>query len=502
MYSAKIVLLNHVYNELSNPSMLAKKVGLFLVEKGVEILEKMKKNIRRVFWLYFLLLFMLQVYLANFILVDSKDIITNANNPRLSNLYTNIKKGDILDNNETILADSIKTKDEYTREYKESESFVHVIGNSKLQKSGIESKYNFQLQKLDNEILNRLDAIMFSKELLGNSVVITIDTELQKLAYEKLGTKKGAIVAIEPSTGKILAMVSYPSYNPNTISENWEVLSQDEENSPLINRATQGLYPPGSVFKIVSAATIIRNIGDYKNYEHDCKGSITIDGSTINCYNNTVHGKVNLEKAVALSCNTYFALMSEKIAAEEFQKMANSLYFNNSYGLKLDYNKSSFVLDSSSSLNERMQTIIGQGKTLMTPLHIGMITSAIANGGIMMEPYIVDHIKTPNGKKIDTHIPRKLSSVFTSDESAEITKMMMDVVTYGTAKESAIKGIEVAGKTGTAQNNKELDHGLYTIFAPAEKPEIVVTVVLENIGSSSKAIPIGRDIIKFYLKSK
>lgn len=462
-------------------------------------MDKIKKNIRKVFWLYFLLLFILQVYLANFILVDSKDIITNANNPRLSNLDKSIKRGDILDDKGTVLAKSIKTKDGYIREYPEAESFVHVIGNSKLQKSGIESKYNFQLQKLNNEILNRLDAIMFNKELLGNSVVTTINTELQNFAYKKLSDKKGAIVAIEPSTGKILAMVSYPNYNPNTISENWEVLSKDEKNSPLINRATQGLYPPGSVFKIISAATIMRNIENYKDYEHECTGEITIDGSTIKCYNNTSHGKVNLDKAIAVSCNTYFAAMSEKIKGEEFAKIANDLYFNNTYGLKLDYSKSSFVLDDLSSLNEKMQTSIGQGKTLMTPLHIGMITSAIANAGIMMEPYIVDHIKTPNGKEIETHIPRKLSSVFTSDESAQITKMMMDVVTYGTAKESVIKGVEVAGKTGTAQNNKKLDHGLYTVFAPAEKPEIVVVVVLENIGSSSKAVPIGRDIVKFYL---
>ncbi len=463
-------------------------------------MEERKKNIRRVFWLYFVLFIALQIYLMKLIFFDSKDIRVNPNNARLNMFDNKIKRGKIIDAKGEILAESLKSEEGYKRIYYLPEAFAHVIGNVAYQKTGIEAKYNFILTNLALDVWQRLKNVAFDSDLEGDNIVLTVDSEFQKFLYEKMKNLKGAIVCIEPKTGKMLAMVSSPSYDSNQIKENWDELINDEDKSPLLNRASKGLYPPGSTFKIITALTIIRNCPDYRDYVYNCKGSETIDNVKIQCYDGHAHGDVNLESAIAHSCNCYFYhMIQNKFTPAQLHETAESLYFNEYYDYPLEYSKSSFVLDENSDTAERGQTAIGQGKTLMTPIHIAMITSAIANGGIMMEPYFLDHAVGAYLGEHNKTAPKKIAEVMTSEEAGILTEMMKGVIESGTGRDAKISGISMAGKTGTAQNATGNDHGLFTVFAPADDPKIAVTIIVEEGATTGKALSIARQAIEYYL---
>lgn len=460
----------------------------------------MKKNMKRVFFFYSLLFLALIVHLIYFMIFE-KDVPINSYNPRLNKIDNSIQRGIIFDSKGVPLADTVTTGGSIERQYYYPREFCHIIGYMPKGKAGIEAKYNFTLQKLDNELYQRLMTIFSENEKpRGNNIFLTIDSDLQRYVYKKLGKSKGAVVVTEPSTGKILAMVSYPNFNPIEIEENWNDLKNDTKNSPLINRATQGLYPPGSTFKILTAGAEIETNSDYKNYIYNCKGEDSFDQKKIHCFNSTVHGKVNLSDAMKYSCNTFFAMTGQKLGSSSLSKYAEKAMFNSDLGYSLEYKKSSFSLNENSKTTEIVETSIGQGKTLVTPLHMAMITSSVANKGVMMKPYIIDHTESYSRNELDVTYPEKLSEVFSEETANKLKEMMENVVTDGTATEAKIKGISIAGKTGTAENASGKDHAWFTAFAPSENPEITVTVILENAGNGSEAVPIVHDIIKYTLE--
>ena len=380
----------------------------------------MRSNIKKVFWFYLLLFLILIIYILFFSFFNSKKIIGNPYNPRVTKSQNNnVIRGSILDRNLNVLAE---TKD--NRVYNYDNVFAHTIGFINNGGYGIESKYNFDMQTLNNELIQRFNK-EFNKDykLKANSLVLTLDKDLQNFCYEKLKDKNGAIIVMDSTTGKILAMVSSPSFNPNNISNDWNNLVNDTKNNPLINRATQGLYPPASVFKILTSATFIENYEDFENYTYTCKGYETFGDIKIECFDKKAHGNLNLEKALAVSCNSFFANLSNLITPEQLAETANKALFNNSLNFTLEYNKSSFTLNNTSPIDEIIQTYIGQGKTLVTPLHIALIGSSIANNGIMMTPYIVESKLDYKGNAIDKNLPKKLTNAF-SIETAQTIKNM------------------------------------------------------------------------------
>lgn len=494
----------------------------------------MKGAIRQIFWLYTLLFLLLIGYLLKISLYDSNSFVANSMNPRLSQSNDGIKRGSILDINGTVIAESIQNDDgTYTRKYDSTGNYSHIVGYMVKGKSGIESKYNFRMETISMELFQRIGNVFFGKEIQGNNLVLTVDDRLQQLASKELGNSRGAIVAMEPDTGKILAMVSNPTFDSNTVEQDWSELNSDEENSPLLNRATQGLYPPGSTFKIISAAAAIEAGKEASAFEMDCEGEKKFGHSVLHCYDGKAHGHVDMTKAFAKSCNTYFASVVEKIGAPALISTANDFGFNADINFPLEYNKARFSLTKDSNINEIVETSIGQGKTLVTPLYMAMVTSAIANNGVMMQPYIVDHTETPSGGIRNKTLPVKLRQVCDASIAYDIKDMMCEVVKSGTAKDAAFsvsgkaeiisddntsgsslsgssikieKGaysgeITVAGKTGTAENAGGEDHSWFVAFAPAEKPRIAVAVILENAGHGSRAIPDAREIMKEYIQN-
>lgn len=458
-------------------------------------MKKIRASIRKVFWLYVVMFLCLVISL--FLISVNSSQITSSYNPRIRKDDNTVMRGDIKDYNGNILGKTVKKDGGFKREYTFDREFAHVLGYADMGKSAVELKYNFELGKVRFELIERIKQFLYNTDLKGNNLTLTLDQQIQKKAYDLLGNRKGAIMAIEPSTGKILAMVSYPNFNSNTIVEDWENLNSDSENSPLLNRASQGLYPPGSVFKIVTTATMIENIETWQDFKYECLSEETFGDKTIRCYESKKHGNVDLKQAFAVSCNTTFAKIGELLGADKLKSTAERLGFNKDTKYPLEYNKSIFSLSNNSTESELVQTAIGQGKTLVTPFEMARITSAIANGGILMQPYILDHIEDNRGNTIKKYMPQKESQLFSYEVSKQLVDMMVEVVNSGTAKSAKIDNVLVAGKTGTAEVDNKAPHSWFTGFAPADKPQVAVVVIVENSGEGGMiATPIAKELIK------
>ena len=463
--------------------------------------KNMKDNIKKVSVVIFIMFALLIGYLLKYIIFDSTQTVANAFNPRVE-AGNNIRRGNILDRNGVVIAESFRVGEIYMRHYPFGRAFAHPVGYNDRRKAGLELIYNFEMQTLDLEIVQRVNAILHNSVPMGNSVVTTIDSRLQTLIHNRLSGHRGAVVVMEPSTGKILAMVSTPNFDPGSVAADWSTLIADYENSPLLNRATQGLYPPGSIYKVISALAILENVENPMDITFVCEGSGEFAGDTISCMRNTAHGEVNLKRAFALSCNCYFAYMIEKIGIEALNEVSERVGFNSTFGFELDFRGSSFVTENIPGENLLAQTSIGQGRTLVTPMFMAMITSAVANDGVMMQPFTVDHILTANGSIRRQTTPTSLGQVFSAENAAILNEIMNEVVTRGTGRPSAVPGVEISGKTGTAENATGLSHGWFVAFADSDNPQIAVSIIVEQANDTRVALEIAREIFAFYLANR
>ena len=453
-----------------------------------------------------LLFVALMGYLVYFNVVRAKEIVNSSYNERQNNFAEQVVRGNITDRNGNVLAETQFAEDgsEY-RYYPYGDVFAHVVGYSDPDygKNGLEATENFDLltsnafflEKLKNEFQNQKD--------MGDTVVTTLDANLQQAAYDALGANKGAVVVMEASTGKILSMMSKPSYDPNMIASQWEYLNADEENSPLLNRATQGAYAPGSTFKVVTALEYMREHADYANYTYDCYGEITQNDTTIRCFNSIVHGFQDLRGSVANSCNSSFANIGLSLNRTSYRKTAEELLFNKKLPSTLDYTKPSFSVDETTGEAEMMMTAMGQGNTLTNPYHMALITSAIANGGTLMKPYFVEKVTNYTGTEISKNVPKSYKRLMTSAEAAQLKEYMTAVVTEGTGMLLSGQSYSAAGKTGTAEYSMvdgEKTHSWFMGFTNVDNPELVICVIVEGADGQdgAKAVPIAKQILDAY----
>ena len=468
---------------------------------------KKKKNTKNqefaVITYSFLALFIcLMGYFSYFQFFKSEEFINNPYNTRQETFAQKIVRGQILTNDGQVLAETVTDSEgNETRRYPYGSIFSHIVGYSTKGKSGLESLANFNLLRSNTAFIDKVGDEMQGEKSPGDNVVTTLDYGLQATAYDALGYYKGAIVVLEPSTGKILAMVSKPDFDPNTIAADWDNLTADDNtDAALLNRATQGLYPPGSTFKILTTLEYIQEHTDYENYSYTCTGSYTVGNHTIHCYGNKSHGTQNLRQAFANSCNGAFAEIGMQINSEKFRALANQMLFNSELPYTLPYNQSTFSLDGSSDDWEKLQTAIGQGKTQITPLHNLMIVSAIANGGTLMKPYMIDHVENVGGQTVKKFLPSAYGTLMSANDAQFLTHLMSQVVEIGTG--SAMRGTSytVAGKTGSAEfeTGKET-HSWFVGFAPADKPKVAICVLAEESGSGGAvAAPIARQVLDRY----
>lgn len=453
---------------------------------------------------FFALLFIgMMGYLTYFVATNEQTLINNSYNSRQALLMSQNTRGSIYAADGTVLAYSSAAEDgTEIRTYPYGEKFAHIIGYSTYGKTGVENQANYYLIHSNAPLNLRVANKSADIKNPGDDVYTTLDVELQEAAYQALDGYSGAIIVTDVKTGKILAMVSMPDFDPNEIADNWNELIEDEESGILINRATQGLYPPGSTFKILTALEYIReNPDDWRDYNFLCNGYYEEQESRINCYHNTRHGDIDFEEAFSHSCNAAFAQIGVSLDEEQFAGTLRQLLFGQPLPVKFPYAQSRVEMGGELSVNDIMQTAIGQGKTQISPLQLNMITSAIANGGIMYKPYVVDRLENCEGMVIKQFMPSSCGRVMSEDEAAALIELMQAVVEGGTGRGLRGLSYSVAGKTGSAEfsNTKGESHAWFTGFAPVEDPQICVTVIVEGAGSGGDyAVPIAKRVFNAY----
>lgn len=452
------------------------------------------------------LFFIIVGYLTYIQFFKSRDLMANTYNRRQYKIEENTTRGNIYDRNGVLLAYNKMDGKDQERVYPYGALYSQVIGySSKVYgKSQIEAAYNKELLGIDDysQVFGMVSGSNHPARK-GKSLYLTIDHKLQALGGELLNGLKGAIVAMNPKTGEVLALVSSPNFDPEAkkLEENWQSMVESQD-APFLSRAAQGLYPPGSTFKILITAAAIENELETEVFED--KGSIVIGEREIRNSESKAYGKIDLKKALAVSSNVVYAYLGTELGMDSFKDITDRAGFKKEIPFDIPMSKSQFPYDSMDN-TDLAEAAIGQGKVLVTPLHMAIITSGIANEGIMMEPMLVKSIANSEGKPDKDVKPDKLGRIIQSDVAEKIRVMMQEAVTSGTGYNAAIQGINVAGKTGTAENELSVkkrakEHSWFVGFAPAEDPQIAVAVIVEYGGTGGQvAVPIARRIMDEYL---
>ncbi len=425
-------------------------------------------------------------YVIYFMEFKAETVIANSRNIRQDSFADDVEKGDIITSDGIVIATSTTDKDgNTTRSYPYANTFAHVTGYDKYGKSGLELEGNFYMLRSHINIFEKVVKGLSEEKNRGDNVITTVDFDLQTAAYNAMGYCEGAVIAIEPSTGKIKVMLSKPDYNPAEIDYLWEYLQSEEgsDSTILLNRATQGLYAPGSTFKVMTLLEYIReNPNSYGNYSYDCYGSEIFSGVDIHCNDDTSHYTESLKDSLAYSCNVSFANIGVDLDYGKFKESMEGLLYNNNLPYDGDYSVSSFDIDADSRRDELPQTAIGQGNTEITPLHNALIMCAIANGGVLMEPYLMERVENDDGGNVKKFKSKSYGELMTSDEAQILTDYMMAVCDYGTAGSYFYgSSYDVAGKTGTAEYDDEGNCNSWFVgFSNPDNPDLVVCVVVED----------------------
>lgn len=441
-------------------------------------------------------------YFITYALDNEVSLFGNDYNKRDDLQLEQVVRGSIYSRDNDVLAQTI-TNDDGTayRYYPYGEAFSHVVGYTENGGGGIERSEKYYLLHSNIPLTEKFEYDGMDQRYPGNDVYTTLSPTLQQAAYDALGDYQGAVVVSNPTTGEILAMVSKPDFDPNSISDTWEYYTEEDEDATLLNRATMGLYPPGSTFKIIDTIDFLTEDPDaVTSYSYDCTGEFTKDNETIHCYQDDVHGTVDLEESFAKSCNCSFANIGFMLTKSRLRNLCGSLLFNEEIPFDLPTEESSISIPDDISTKEMIQVSIGQGTTEMTPLHLNMITAAVANGGTLLQPYVIDHVQDADGNILQQNGTKSIGRVMDETVAANIRQFMTTTVTSGTAILLSNSNYTAAGKTGSAEYDEENNsHAWFTGFAPAENPEICVTVIIEGAESGGEyAVPVARKVLNAY----
>ncbi|HHW29065.1 MAG TPA: hypothetical protein GXX21_05900 [Syntrophomonadaceae bacterium] len=461
------------------------------------------RNTVKKFFIFITVCFLIYAgYLIYLVLVRGPALSKHAANPRQWIIENRIVRGGILTRDGEKIAGTIIEGDKNKRKYYYPQQYAHLTGyhSQILGKSGLERAYDEELLGLKGHTLRYLEARWGLAKTEGDSLYLTIDHQLQMKAYELMSAYRGAAVVLDPRTGEILAMVSTPSYDPNndSLEKSWDKL-RDNASRPLWNRAIQGLYPPGSTMKIVTAAVGLKKYPQLQDVTFNCQGQLTIEGRVLRDLR--AHGSVNLKRALAVSCNSYFADLGMRIGSEDFTRGLEA--FGWGAELPFDLPAADIPLDRESLQNKNglAEASMGQGKIQVSPLFMAMVAGSLGNGGVMMTPYLVKEIRSAEGDLVWQREPQPLRTVASSEVAWQVQEAMVQVVRPGgTGTAASLSGITVAGKTGSAENPAGNPHAWFVAFAPAEHPEAAVCVVVENGGQGGRtAAPIARELLRLAL---
>lgn len=467
------------------------------------------KKIVKVLIAMCLLFFILMAYLTYFGMFIGPKYVLSSYNKRQQLEEEKVLRGTIFDRNGTVLAKSEIRNKHQERVYPYGNLYSQVIGynSSVYGRALLELTYNNYLLGTD-EYSRALNVFNVSGSVTrsGNNLDTTLDHSLQQLGEKLLEGKKGAIAAIDPKTGEVLALVSKPDYNPNekSLEAHWQDMTESAD-SPFLPRATRGLYAPGSTYKVVMAALAVEN--GLAGLKMDDRGKVVIDGKMFSNDNEHAYGNIGLPDALTQSSNVFFSQLGVKLGEAQLRDIANRMGLNRDIPFDIPVSNSLFSYKQMGK-TDMAAVGIGQGKLLVSPLHMALIASSVANRGVMMRPTLINKVVSPKGLVIKENKPAELYKVMEADTAAAVGQMMQQVVKEGTGKKAAIKGIKVAGKTGTAENEISIRqtgkaHAWFIGYAPADDPVIAIAVILEYEGHTggTAAAPIAGKMMEKYLKS-
>lgn len=429
--------------------------------------------------------------------VQADDLRERADNRRtLMDTYSRDRGAILVDG--TAVARSERSDNElrWLRVYDSPSRYAHLTGYYSFIYGagvGLERTSNSMLAGTDDSLFyQRLADVVTGRPAAGANLELTIDPAVQQAAVDALGDRRGAAVAIDPSSGAILAMVSRPGFDPNALSSHnlaaveqaYEQLAADP-GRPLLNRAIAGdLYPPGSVFKLVTAAAALES-GDYEpDTELEGPVTYTLPGTSTTLPNFQgaacdPQDRPTLAVSIQVSCNTSFAWLAGELGAEALREQAEDFGFGQSLEVPLPVTPSSYP----DELNDPQLALtgIGQYDVRVTPLQVAMVAAGIANDGVVMTPYLIETVRGADLEVVDQTSPRTLSRAVSGATARELTQMMTTVVERGSGQGAQVPGVQVAGKTGTAEFGTQGGaHAWFTGFAPADDPQIAVAVVVES----------------------
>ena len=437
----------------------------------------------------------------------------DSRNLRVRDAEFSQNRGDILVGN-TAVAHTVATDGQYKylRTYPQGAQYAPITGyySYYFGRTALEQSQNAQLTGTsDSQVLQRITGTLSGKKPQGGSVVTTINAKAQQAAWKGLQGKKGGVVALDYTTGAVLAMATYPSYNPNQLAshnlkatqQSWKSLLADSSR-PMSNRASKEIYPPGSTFKLVTAAAALQT-GQYSaDTQVSTPSSITLPqttnklGNEIDCGN----GTVSLTEALENSCNTAFAKIGMSLGQEKLRDQAKQFGFDSTVDSDVPNVASRFPGD----MNQAQVALssIGQYDVAASPLQMAMVSAGIANNGKLMTPYLTQSVRASNLQTVWRHHNSKLSQPMSRSNAQQLQKMMISVVNNGTGKPAQIDGVTVGGKTGTAQTTK--DASPYAWFVGySENPHVAVAVFIESsdterseIAGGSLAGPIAKSVIE------
>jgi len=462
------------------------------------------KNIKTVLIIFLVLFIGVISYMTYFEMFVGPKIVNNAGNKRLWVQRNEVLRGTIYDRDMRALTESEKIDaDTQKRTYTYGALFAHALGyvDIKYGITGLERKYDSELiySSIKDDIINFIKYRGEIPDKVGNSIQTTLDYDIQKKAYDLLGSNKGAVVVLNPQTGEILAMVSKPSFNPNSLDEDWSDINSNK-SMPLINRATAGLYPPGSTFKVITAASAIDNLSGIMDRTFEDNGKIVFnDSESLSNYNGEVLGTLTFEQAFVHSSNVVFGTLGMELGNSKLKKTAEAFNFNSDTpadGVTIE--NSQFPSYNIFEKGNIAQSAIGQAEVLATPMEMALVASTVANNGVMMKPYIVSNVLNSSGETLRTIKPQQIRQVISPSTASTLKDFMRAVVTSGTGTNAALPDIQVCGKTGTADNQEGSEpHSWFIGFAPYDNPQVAVAVIVENGGTGgSVAAKIAAQVIQ------
>jgi peptidoglycan glycosyltransferase len=460
----------------------------------------------------FVLLF---VMLGYWQVVAAGGLNERADNPYHFEKQRLVDRGRIISADKVVLAESVayrqKRKKYFKRYYPQGDLAAQVVGYATPQQgsTGLESQYNQYLAGSygAGAILDKLR----EPQKQGADIRLTLDTRVQRSAEAMLEGHRGAIVVLNPQTGQVIALASSPRFDLNQVSSDFASIRK-EDGAPLVNRATQGRYPPGSTFKLVTATGALNSGKWTPSSTFNDTGKFVVFGQTIRNDGGVKFGLNTLTDALTYSINTTFANIGTQLGAKALGNQMTKFGFAQPTSIDLPSNEVAVsgryrkgkLLSNTQRDEDVARIAIGQENLQVTPLQMAMVASAMANGGRVMKPYLVKRVITPDGVVVRQQRPEELGSVASAYVSSEVGRMMQNVVKEGTAAQAGLSGLSVAGKTGTAETGTQgLNDAWFIGYAPADNPKVAVAVVIEDSSGTGGqvAAPIAGVVIRTALSA-